>query len=77
MPEYVPVLIHLLEHPEIWEGVADREDLRRALRANCLENGYFWLEHGRKDRARWFARTLFKHRMLEMSVFELLLKSLR
>jgi teichuronic acid biosynthesis glycosyltransferase TuaG len=77
MPEYVPVLIHLLEHPEIWEGVADREDLRRALRANCLENGYFWLEHGRKDRARWFARTLFKHKMLEMSVFELLLKSLR
>jgi glycosyltransferase involved in cell wall biosynthesis len=76
MPEFVPVLLDLLEQPSNWAGAADVHDVKEALRSSCLDNGNFWLENGRKDHARWFAKTLLRHRLLEMSGLKLFLKSL-
>ena len=73
IPEHIPALRYILNHPEIWESCADRRTVVNAVAKACLENAWYWRDRDEKGRSKWFlhkalALKPFSIRLLKMYI---------
>ena len=64
-PEPIPLFQALLGREDIWEGVATRRRMKKALADKCDANAYHWRKEKEWVRAAWCARQALKADPLE------------
>lgn len=66
IPEHIPALRYILNHPEIWESCADRRTVVNAVAKACLKNAWYWRDRDEKGRSKWFL-----HKALALKPFSI------
>ena len=72
IPEHVPTLQYLLEHPESLPSSKYICDVKNALFAACIENAWYWLEKRQGKKVQWFLNVAFAQKPFSPTAWAML-----